>query len=270
MYAGQMVETRRRPTCSRAAPPYTEALLASLPERDAGRRRLALAGRHRAGRVDRPAGCLLSPRCPYVQPRCRAERPPLFEVGASLARCFFPIGAEPRPMTDAPPRRRCSRSRRSTKHYFVARGASRRGDRPCARRRVALARSRAHARHGRRIGLRQEHAGAPDRDARDAERRQRADRRRRCAQADAAARGALRRTVQMVFQNPFASLNPRKKIGQALEEPLAINTRARPARARGARPRDAGARRPARPSTTAAIRTCSRAASASASRSPAR
>jgi len=30
--------------------------------------------------------------------------------------------------------------------------------------------------------------------------------------------------VQMVFQNPFASLNPRKKIGQALEEPLAINT----------------------------------------------
>jgi len=44
------------------------------------------------------------------------------------------------------------------------------------------------------------------------------------ADADAAKRKALRRTVQMVFQNPFASLNPRKKIGQALEEPLAINT----------------------------------------------
>jgi len=42
--------------------------------------------------------------------------------------------------------------------------------------------------------------------------------------ADAAARRALRKTVQMVFQNPFASLNPRKKIGLALEEPLAINT----------------------------------------------
>jgi dipeptide transport system ATP-binding protein len=42
--------------------------------------------------------------------------------------------------------------------------------------------------------------------------------------ADAATRRALRRRVQMVFQNPFASLNPRKKIGQALEEPLAINT----------------------------------------------
>ena len=44
------------------------------------------------------------------------------------------------------------------------------------------------------------------------------------ADADATKRKALRRTVQMVFQNPFASLNPRKKIGQALEEPLAINT----------------------------------------------
>ena len=42
--------------------------------------------------------------------------------------------------------------------------------------------------------------------------------------ADAATRRALRRLVQMVFQNPFASLNPRKKIGHALEEPLAINT----------------------------------------------
>jgi dipeptide transport system ATP-binding protein len=43
-------------------------------------------------------------------------------------------------------------------------------------------------------------------------------------EADAAHRKQLRREVQMVFQNPFASLNPRKKVGLALEEPLAINT----------------------------------------------
>ena len=42
--------------------------------------------------------------------------------------------------------------------------------------------------------------------------------------ADAALKKRLRQQVQMVFQNPFASLNPRKKIGHALEEPLAINT----------------------------------------------
>jgi dipeptide transport system ATP-binding protein len=44
------------------------------------------------------------------------------------------------------------------------------------------------------------------------------------AGADRAATAALRRRVQMVFQNPFASLNPRKTVEQTLGEPLAINT----------------------------------------------
>ena len=43
------------------------------------------------------------------------------------------------------------------------------------------------------------------------------------AHADAAARRRLRPRVQMVFQNPYASLNPRKTVGALLEEPLAIN-----------------------------------------------
>jgi dipeptide transport system ATP-binding protein len=45
------------------------------------------------------------------------------------------------------------------------------------------------------------------------------------AQADAAVRKALRAKVQMVFQNPYASLNPRKTIAATLDEPLLINTR---------------------------------------------
>ncbi len=44
------------------------------------------------------------------------------------------------------------------------------------------------------------------------------------AHADAATRRRLRREVQIVFQNPYGSLNPRQTIGDALEEPLLVNT----------------------------------------------
>ncbi|CAG0994025.1 Glutathione import ATP-binding protein GsiA [Burkholderiales bacterium] len=42
------------------------------------------------------------------------------------------------------------------------------------------------------------------------------------------AKRLLRRSVQMVFQNPYGSLNPRKKIGAILEAPLEINTELAP------------------------------------------
>jgi dipeptide transport system ATP-binding protein len=45
------------------------------------------------------------------------------------------------------------------------------------------------------------------------------------AGADHARRRRLRQDVQMVFQNPYGSLNPRQRIGKTLEEPLLVNTR---------------------------------------------
>ena len=47
----------------------------------------------------------------------------------------------------------------------------------------------------------------------------------------------LRQKVQLVFQNPYGSLNPRKRIGQILEAPLEINTQF-PAAQRAERARD--------------------------------
>jgi dipeptide transport system ATP-binding protein len=45
------------------------------------------------------------------------------------------------------------------------------------------------------------------------------------ARADAATLKRLRPLVQMVFQNPYASLNPRKSVGALLEEPLALSSK---------------------------------------------
>ncbi|WP_410013014.1 dipeptide ABC transporter ATP-binding subunit DppF [Sodalis sp. C49] len=41
---------------------------------------------------------------------------------------------------------------------------------------------------------------------------------------DVTAAHLRRQKIQIVFQNPYGSLNPRKKVGQILEEPLQINT----------------------------------------------
>ena len=48
------------------------------------------------------------------------------------------------------------------------------------------------------------------------------------ASANDAERRQLRREIQIVFQNPYGSLNPRQRIGAALEEPLLVNTDMKP------------------------------------------
>ena len=88
MYAGQIVETGPVPGQFDAPRhPYTNALLAAIPEHNKGAKRLSALPGIVPGALDRPAGCLLSPRCPRVQPRCVAERPAL-EQGV---RCFYPV-----------------------------------------------------------------------------------------------------------------------------------------------------------------------------------
>lgn len=95
MYAGQAVELGHVPQLfDEPAHPYSEALLAAIPEHSNDAERLATLPGMVPGRYDRPQGCLLSPRCPYAQPDCHTQRPALDPKRQSLARCFYPLNQE--------------------------------------------------------------------------------------------------------------------------------------------------------------------------------
>ncbi len=84
MYAGKVVE--RAPVqelFDRPQHPYTVGLLGSIPRLDVERTRLASIEGQVPSPLRRPAGCKFADRCPFVIDRCRAEDPPLMDVGAN-------------------------------------------------------------------------------------------------------------------------------------------------------------------------------------------
>jgi len=81
---------------------------------------------------------------------------------------------------------------------------------------------------------------------------------------------SLRRDMQIIFQDPFASLNPRLTVGAIIGEALAIHGLAKSRRASKTASLSCWKPSGCRPITSAATRTSSRAGSASASASPAR
>ncbi|GAC1411715.1 MAG: ATP-binding cassette domain-containing protein [Burkholderiaceae bacterium] len=98
MYAGQVVESGAVPYIFGAPRhPYTQALLAALPEHNVGRARLQTIPGVVPGQHDRPQGCLLSPRCAYVRALCHVVRPSLVGPSDSKVRCHFPLDTAGQP-----------------------------------------------------------------------------------------------------------------------------------------------------------------------------
>ena len=95
MYAGQQVEERQVDRLF-AAPrhPYTAALLAALPERSIGHRRLATIPGVVPGAGDRPRGCLFNPRCPIASDICRTVPPALAPDRGGRVRCHTPLDVQ--------------------------------------------------------------------------------------------------------------------------------------------------------------------------------
>ena len=234
MYAGQVVETGPREAFF-ATPlhPYSRKLFAALPE-----------AAKRGGALDAPVGsvpppdrhfpgCRFAERCPAAFDRCDEEAPAWHAVGVQAVRCHLYEGvAVPRPFVAtlagaadtvaARPAQSVLEVADLAVHFPVRKGFLRRtvghvkavdgvslrlqpgrtlalvGESGCGKTTVGKALLRLIDPTAGRLWL-------------DGE---------RYDTLPAQALQPLRRTVQMVFQDPFASLDPRMRVGEIIEEGL--------------------------------------------------
>jgi oligopeptide/dipeptide ABC transporter ATP-binding protein len=98
MYAGKVAEKAPVETLfSNPRHPYTRGLLNSIPRLDLPAKSELNTIKGMVPALDAlPAGCRFENRCPYAQPVCRTEHPPLFPVGEDHeASCYFANDLEP-------------------------------------------------------------------------------------------------------------------------------------------------------------------------------
>ena len=88
MYLGRLVEKNASETLfKRPKHPYTRLLLDTIPDLDmSGRDRTPVAGEV-PNPITPPSGCHFHPRCPFVNDRCRTEKPMPREVDGGLVAC---------------------------------------------------------------------------------------------------------------------------------------------------------------------------------------
>jgi peptide/nickel transport system ATP-binding protein len=89
LYAGRVVEQGPSATIlTDPKHPYTRGLVASIPDHVSPRRLRGMPG-VAVGVGERPRGCAFAPRCPQKVSRCEEEMPLLEEIGGGrLVRCF--------------------------------------------------------------------------------------------------------------------------------------------------------------------------------------
>jgi peptide/nickel transport system ATP-binding protein len=238
MYAGRVVETG--PTADvlgQPCMPYTRALLDATPRLDApARRRLAAIGGQPPDLRIRQSGCSFAPRCPLVFDDCRRQRPALtVRAPGRLAACLRPEAA-PGALLPEPPRtfgvladpvapHPIAEFDDVRLHYPVRRGPLRRiVDHVRAVDGVSL-----KLWPGRTTALVGESGSGKtsltrtllrlERPTGGAVRYAGID----VTRPDAVALRRLQREVQVVFQNPYASLDPRMTVRQILAEPLRVH-----------------------------------------------
>jgi peptide/nickel transport system ATP-binding protein len=222
MYAGRIVESGPRERMfSNPRHPYTRRLLRAVPD-IAGKRTVVGIPGYAALPGSRPQGCFFHPRCDFAQGDCRTVFPPVTDLGAAHhVRCYH----HDRAVQEAPPE---GAGQAETRHI----GAD-----------VVLAVQNLDAHYGSRhtlfdidlevhrneclavvgesgsgkttlarcvSGLHKDYTGKV-RLGDDV-----------LPEAARARSNEARREIQYVFQNPYASLNPRRTVGQSIARQLAL------------------------------------------------
>jgi peptide/nickel transport system ATP-binding protein len=226
MYGGRIVESGTRDQLF-ASPrhPYTRRLLRAVPD-IAGKRTVVGIPGHAALPGSRPHGCYFHPRCQFARDDCRAEFPPVTDLGdGHKVRCYHVADA----VREAPPEGAGQADRHAVGEEVV----------------LAIRNLNAHygasqilfdvnidVHHNECVALVGESGSGKTTTARcvaGLHRQWTGEVSLRGATLEPAARkrsAEERRQIQYVFQNPYASLNPRSTIGQTIARRLKLFGRA--------------------------------------------
>ncbi len=244
MYAARMVEQGTADDVfARPRHPYTYGLLRSVPRLDKPREaKLETIEGLPPNLVSPPEGCRFAPRCAAAIEACKVKQPPLIEVESGhLSACIRATElAEKGPQaiglstaigpakqdqarSDAPP---LVHIEGLTKHFVVSQGSKLFGQEPAVVRAVndvsfAIAPGQTLGLVGEsgcgkttvgRLVLKLEEAtsGAIVFEGKD------------LTTAGHETLRDVRRRIQVIFQDPYSSLNPRMTIGQIISEPLLV------------------------------------------------
>ena len=262
MYAGRIVEDGPSDDVfAEPLHPYSAALARAFPTIGDPSSRMnpsGLAG-DPPNPADLPSGCPFHPRCERAIDECSS-----LDVRSRHRRAGPARGVRAR----ASGRRRAMTSPTTVARDSTtsrSRSTRRRGVGACRRRRVARRPARRGAGARRRVGVRQDDADPVDPRARAHGRAARSRSTARAVEQQQRGLRALRRRVQMVFQDPTGALNPRHTVYEAVAEGIRIHG------IPGNEPELVAERAVARPGcgrpsgSSPATRTRSRAGSASAS-----